>query len=258
VTTLLVVDDDDDYRFLLRSALGGGAGVSVVAEASSADEARTAMSRSDGDDPEMVLLDASLPGAVALATDLRSWHPAIRIVLTSSLPASHVADTVVRAGAVGSLAKDIPLTRLADAIGQLGDLVGVAERTLRTEQTTLPGIPASARTSRRVLLAALEGWGTADVRDKAALLISELVTNVVRHAATDVDLRIAMGAGTVRVEVGDRNPEVPVMRTPAPTDLGGRGMRIVDDLALRWGMEARRTGKCVWFELSREPAVSPT
>jgi DNA-binding NtrC family response regulator len=55
VTTLLVVDDDDDYRFLLRSALGGGAGVSVVAEASSADEARTAMSRSDGDDPEMVL-----------------------------------------------------------------------------------------------------------------------------------------------------------------------------------------------------------
>jgi anti-sigma regulatory factor (Ser/Thr protein kinase) len=127
---------------------------------------------------------------------------------------------------------------------------------LRTEQATLPGIPASARTSRQLLLAALEGWGAADTREKATLLISELVTNVVRHAGTDVDLRIAMGARTVRVEVGDSNPTIPVIRTPAPTDLGGRGMRIVDDLAVRWGMEARRTGKSVWFELTRDPSAA--
>lgn len=254
---ILVVDDDPDYRLLVRLALTPETGITVVGEAADAADARADFSDLAGE-VDLVLLDASLPGAVSLAADLHRVHPQARVVLTSSLPASHLADTAARAGAVGSLAKDVPLIRLADAIRGLAALVAVAERALRTERAVLPGVPASARTSRRVLMAALDGWGTPETRDKAVLLISELVTNVVRHAATDVDLRIAMGATTVRVEVGDRSPDVPVIRTPAPTDLGGRGMRIVDDLALRWGMEARRTGKSVWFELSRDPEPAAT
>lgn len=248
---LVVVDDDADYRLLVGLALEGEADLSLVGEASRADELAAIEGPVD-----LVLLDASLPGAVALGATLRAEQPATRLVLTSSLPAGHVADAVARVGAVGSLAKDIPLGRLPDSVRQLGALVDAAEQALQTEHTTLPGIPNSARASRKVLLAAIDGWGAPDTRDKAALLISELVTNVVRHAATDVDVRIAVGASTVRVEVGDRNPEVPVIRSPEPTDVGGRGMRIVDELSMRWGVEARRTGKSVWFELPREAAPS--
>lgn len=247
---LVVADDDPDYRLLVRLALDHEADLVVVGEATCADDLLGAVEH----DVDLVLLDASLPGALAVIPALRAARPAARLVLTSSLPAGHVADAVARAAAVGSLAKDIPLGRLPDAIRQLGTLVEAAERALQTERTLLPQVPASARASRQVLLGVLEGWTSDETRDAAALLISELVTNVVRHAATDVDVRIAVGSRTVRVEVTDRNPQVPVVRSPAPTDVGGRGMRIVDELSLRWGVEARRTGKSVWFELPRQRA----
>jgi DNA-binding NarL/FixJ family response regulator len=247
---LVVVDDDPDYRLLVRLALDDEADLLVAGEATSADELLGVVD----DDVDLVLLDASLPGALAAVPTLRAARPGARLVLTSSLPARHVADAVARVAAVGSLAKDIPLRGLPVAVRQLGSLVEAAERALQTRRTMLPQVAASARASRQVLLGVLDGWISDETRDAAALLISELVTNVVRHAATDVDVRIAVGARTVRVEVSDRNPEVPVLRSPAPTDVGGRGMRIVDELSLRWGVEARRTGKCVWFELPRHSA----
>jgi DNA-binding NarL/FixJ family response regulator len=251
---LVVADDDADYRLLVRLALEGEADLEVVGEAASASELKEAVSGG----VDLVLLDASLPGAVEVASSLRRSSPAARLVLTSSLPAGHVADSVARAGAVGSLAKDIPLIRLPDALRELGALVDAAELALQSESATLPGVPASARASRQALTSLLDGWCGDEVRDAAALLISELVTNGVRHAGTDVGMRISVGAHTVRVEIDDHNPEVPVMRSPEPTDIGGRGMRIVDELSLRWGVQARRTGKSVWFELPRGPAdVAP-
>ena len=97
----------------------------------------------------------------------------------------------------------------------------------------------------------LEGWCDPDVLYDVELLITELVTNGVQHAVSDVDVRIAVGATTVRVEVGDCSPTEPVVRTALLNDTDGRGMRIVDQVASRWGVDVRRTGKCVWFELPR-------
>jgi CheY-like chemotaxis protein len=247
---VVVADDDDDYRLLVRLALDDQPDLTVVGEAASTPQLADLMAGP----VDLVLLDASLPGALEAAPGLRRSAPMTRLVLTSSLPAGHIADATARAGAVGSLAKDIPLARLPDALRELGALVDAAELALQSESATLPGVPASARASRQVLAGILDGWCGDDVRDAAALLISELVTNGVRHAGTDVGVRISVGAHTVRVEIDDQNPVVPVMRSPAPTDIGGRGMRIVDDLALRWGVQARRTGKSVWFELPRRLA----
>ena len=73
-----------------------------------------------------------------------------------------------------------------------------------------------------------------------------------------VAVRIAVTATTIRVEVTDRHPELPVMRSPEANESSGRGMRIVDQTATRWGVQARRTGKCVWFEVPRGPVpVAP-
>lgn len=242
---LLVVDDDPDHRLILRHALEGCEDLVLVGEAASTDEVAAA----DLVDVDVVVLDASLPGVLGLAEVVGG--SATRLVLTSSLPAPYVTDAVVRSGAVGSLAKDIPVARLPAAIRELGSLAGAVERAMHTARRSLPGEPASARASRQALVAALEGWASDEITDAAELLVSEVVTNVVRHAGTDLDVGIAIGPTTVRVEITDRNPELPVMRSPEPTDVGGRGMRIVAELASRWGIDARRSGKSVWFELPR-------
>jgi two-component sensor histidine kinase len=80
------------------------------------------------------------------------------------------------------------------------------------------------------------------------LLVSELVTNAVVHAACDVRLRVTAGS-PVRVEVHDENPEPPRARAREPLEVGGFGLVIVESVASRWGVEPQPTGKVVWFEL---------
>jgi DNA-binding NarL/FixJ family response regulator len=249
---IALADDDPEYRLLVRLALEPESDLVVSGEAASAAELLDVAATFR---PDLILLDGSLPEAIGCVSRTRAIVPDVRVVITSSLPPASVAPTVAAAGAVGSLAKDVPVARLADALRELGALVDAAERVLRTQRQALPHADTSVRESRRLAQDALAGWCDDDVLAAAELLISEVVTNGVRHAQTDVDVRIAVSASHVRVEVADRSPTMPVLRTPSPHDLRGRGMRIVDDLASRWGVQQRRTGKCVWFELPRVEAT---
>jgi DNA-binding NarL/FixJ family response regulator len=245
---LVVADDDDDYRLLLRLGLEGDEGVQIVGEvAKGADLAPLVVAER----PDLVLIDRSLPGVVDALADLRRQAPDARLVLTSSLPPSRLAPEVAATGAVGSLAKDVPVRHLPDAIRELSALVAAADRALHSATSALPRDLASVRASRAVAREALEGWVDAEVSETAVLLMSELVTNGVRHAGSDVRIRVAVGADVVRVEVADRSPDLPVRRDPEPTEIGGRGMGLVDALSVRWGVQPQRTGKVVWFELPR-------
>jgi len=246
-----VADDDADYRLLVRLTLAGEPDVAFVGEAATVEELRRLC---DTTVVDLVLLDRSLPGGLAAVPGLRLLHPDLRVALTSSLPANQVTRAAAEVGAVGSLAKDIPIRLLAGALRDLGTLVEGAERALRTARRCLPKADESVRASRQLTHGTLARWCDPSVHETALLLISELVTNGVRHAESDVVVRLAIGADTIRIEVDDRSPEMPVVRSPGPTDLGGRGLRIVDELARRWGVVARRTGKCVWFELPRSEA----
>ena len=71
--------------------------------------------------------------------------------------------------------------------------------------------------------------------DLLVLLVSELVTNAVAHADPPVILRVHVDEERTRVEVTDGVREVPVVRNPPPTALGGRGVMFVDRLASSWG-----------------------
>ncbi|MEX0666610.1 MAG: ATP-binding protein [Acidimicrobiia bacterium] len=105
--------------------------------------------------------------------------------------------------------------------------------------------PARARSIVRRMLAV---WDADDEVRLTELLTSELVTNAVRHAATEIMLRVAVDARTVRVEVTDTGKTMPVL-TQTP-DVGGYGLRIVDQLAARWGVDPiPNDGKTVWFEV---------
>ena len=111
--------------------------------------------------------------------------------------------------------------------------VGVARRLLRHELSTLRHADVDA-----------------DLADAAGLLVSELVTNAIVHARTDVTLRVTIRRGVLRIEVADGSPVVPTPRRTSALAGTGRGLQLVDRLANRWGVQKSRGGKTIWFELS--------
>lgn len=107
--------------------------------------------------------------------------------------------------------------------------------------------PASVAAARRFVGDALLRADVEDeVIDRSTLLVSELVTASVLHAAGGVRVRVLVHPG-VRVEVRDRSPSLPMApdRTGAPR----LGLYLLDALAGAWGWEPEPEGKCVWFEL---------
>jgi anti-sigma regulatory factor (Ser/Thr protein kinase) len=92
-----------------------------------------------------------------------------------------------------------------------------------------------------------------EVTDVAVLLLSELMTNAVRHAMVwpgrEVRARCVMEAGRLHVSVADANDTLPTPREAAPDDESGRGLALVVALADDWGAEPRPggIGKTVWF-----------
>jgi serine phosphatase RsbU (regulator of sigma subunit)/anti-sigma regulatory factor (Ser/Thr protein kinase) len=110
--------------------------------------------------------------------------------------------------------------------------------------------PAAARAAVRDVLAAS---GHTDLLDEALLLTTELSTNGVIHAGTDLDVEIVADRTGVTVTVIDyRGGPIEVPDGP-PDQLSehGRGLLLVDQFATSWGTTHDPTGKGVWFRLER-------
>jgi anti-sigma regulatory factor (Ser/Thr protein kinase) len=123
-------------------------------------------------------------------------------------------------------------------------------------RTELEATPASAAAARRFVRDLLAAWDCETDDEVAVLLTSELVSNAVRHAASRLalDVRCEPENDLVRVEVHDADERLPVVRSPDPDAVGGRGLFLVESLARRWGAEPEGAGKVVWFELGGAPA----
>ncbi|PWI45699.1 SpoIIE family protein phosphatase [Streptomyces sp. ICBB 8177] len=123
---------------------------------------------------------------------------------------------------------------------------------------TLPltGDVTLAGQARHFTRGTLEGWGLLPLADIAELLVSELVTNALRHAGPPRQLRLFRDR-TLTVEVADAGRQIPTLR-PIDEDLeSGRGMYLVNELAHRWGSRTTRHGKVVWFELELPLGIAP-
>lgn len=86
--------------------------------------------------------------------------------------------------------------------------------------------------------------------DSATVVVSELVTNAVRHARTDITVTCSVDDRFLRVEVRDWSPQEPAARAAGVFDEGGRGLMIVDHLAANWGVDVTGTTKVVWAEIA--------
>ena len=114
---------------------------------------------------------------------------------------------------------------------------------------TLPPDTQSPRRARRFVAETLSE-DTPVVAEVVSLLVSEIVTNAVLHARTEVRVSIEQGDDTIRVEIADESVSGPTVRHFTRQATTGRGLQLVDELADRWGSEPRNGGKVVWFELS--------
>lgn len=116
----------------------------------------------------------------------------------------------------------------------------------------LPRRPSSARYARKFVHRVLQQLGAGAVADVAVLLASELVTNAVLHGEGGVTVTVVPGEGrVVRIRVSDEDDAPPQPREASTDDTSGRGLRLVEILASRWGSDPATPdrGKVVWFEL---------
>lgn len=118
----------------------------------------------------------------------------------------------------------------------------------------LPAAPHSVPAARRRARGAADAAGLPeDLADVLQLLVSELVTNAVVHAGTEVRLHIVVTPDEVRVEVCDQGRLHPRLRTHSRSATTGRGLRMLSVLAASWGVdELDDGGKMVWATLPVE------
>lgn len=119
---------------------------------------------------------------------------------------------------------------------------------------TMPCAPESARRARLLVSAACAAWGLPGLADAAALVVSELVGNSVRHSGSHL-VRVIVSLpeqNRVRVAVVDKSRTLPALRTADDSEEDGRGLAVVEALADRWGTEILRWGKRIWVELRPE------
>ncbi|WP_217135390.1 SpoIIE family protein phosphatase [Streptomyces sp. AC558_RSS880] len=113
----------------------------------------------------------------------------------------------------------------------------------------LPADPAVVAEARRTSTRQLASWGLDDLVFTTELVVSELVTNAIRHAGGPVRLRLIRERALV-CEVFDGGATAPHLRHPRAMDEGGRGLLLVSQLAQRWGTRFVPDGKIIWAEQS--------
>ncbi len=208
--------------------------------------------------------------AVALAEATQLQPRAVLIDLTEAGPVAARAWDVVdaaRGGAPGWPRPALVVCCDKDQLAQGYAGLGVTMHARRVEglahvddrsasprhRICLPHAASSPGLARAEVAEAAVRLGCTEISDELALVVSELVTNAVRHASPPVELEIEVSPDEVLVAVDDGSPGRPTSRAPADDAEGGRGLAMVDILSAETGVRPKPPGKTVWAALRREP-----
>jgi len=116
-----------------------------------------------------------------------------------------------------------------------------------TATVALPPAAASVRDGRRFVTGVLDTWGMPELVETAALLTSELLTNSVLHARTDIVLTLRRHDDGVEIVVRDGSRSAPRRRRHPADATTGRGLELLERLARSWDVSVDDEGKSVRF-----------
>lgn len=119
----------------------------------------------------------------------------------------------------------------------------------RVSTWTLVGGVEGVAAGRAWVRQLFEAWRLAPLVELAELIVSELLTNALRHAAGPVELTVLLLDETVTLAVRDAGTPLPRLHKVSETDEAGRGLHLVSVLAARWGARPTVRGKVVWCDL---------
>jgi hypothetical protein len=121
----------------------------------------------------------------------------------------------------------------------------------RSASIDLPPTPASVPAARHLVGELMRVWDAPHDRDDAALLVTELVANVIDHVGGEANLTLELSLSDtwLRIGVADGSSIRPVVQELSQDRPRGRGLQMVQLIAERWGTEDHQGGKRVWFEL---------
>ncbi|WUD77817.1 SpoIIE family protein phosphatase [Streptomyces sp. NBC_00510] len=120
---------------------------------------------------------------------------------------------------------------------------------------TVPPVPAAVGDMRSLVLRQLDLWGLEHLAFATELIVSELITNAIRHGHDPIRLRLILDR-TLICEVSDAASTSPHIRRAATTDEGGRGLFLVAQCSHRWGTRYALVGKTIWAEQTLEPVAA--
>ena len=133
-------------------------------------------------------------------------------------------------------------------------------------QASLPGVeslrlaphPTAPRASREFVTRTLVDWRLTRHIPAACLVTSELVTNAMIHAGTDIDLTVSEHRRAIRIGIRDHSPDLPIEGSDDVSGDHGRGVAIVAGLSSAWGVLPHADGgKTVWAVIDASSAAPP-
>lgn len=131
-------------------------------------------------------------------------------------------------------------------------LAHVDARSSSRERVAVPPGLTGPATARAATTAWAREHGLGALVHDLALVVTELVSNAVRHGCPPVVVELEKGPEQVLVAVDDGSDTSPAQRAGEPDDEGGRGMLLVEHLSCETGVRPSPSGKTVWAALSRE------
>ncbi|NEW75905.1 SpoIIE family protein phosphatase [Streptomyces rhizosphaericus] len=134
------------------------------------------------------------------------------------------------------------------------DIALIAARTRvvgadRVASWEVPSDPAAVSGVRAEVMRKLAEWGLDEAAFTAELVLSELITNAIRHATGPIRVQVLRDRALI-CEVSDSSSTSPHLRYAATMDEGGRGLFLVAQFAERWGTRYTSDGKVIWAELA--------
>ncbi|MGW5263185.1 SpoIIE family protein phosphatase [Microbispora sp. NPDC004025] len=121
----------------------------------------------------------------------------------------------------------------------------------------VPADPALVAPTRKLAIEQLFVWGLDEMEFVTGLVVSELVTNAMRHGTGPIQLRLIRDR-TLICEVSDGSNTAPHLRRARVFDEGGRGLLLVAQLTQGWGTRQTISGKTIWCEQALPPPMPGT